>query len=155
MFCSKCGQKLMDDAIFCFKCGYKVGTSISENTNHERITHLRCKSCNGSMSLDKDRPVLTCPYCGASDLINESDAVTIQRVKSNTYRTIQLEQQKTTKDIELAKLQTELEKARTELKKSQASSTADIHLALGFFGIVALIIFIVLFFTHALPMLTS
>ena len=29
MFCSKCGTELADDAVFCIKCGYKIGEAIS------------------------------------------------------------------------------------------------------------------------------
>jgi len=28
MFCSKCGKKLLDDAVFCPYCGAKVGDAI-------------------------------------------------------------------------------------------------------------------------------
>ena len=102
MFCMKCGQKLPEDAIFCSKCGSKVGRFTASNANNEKIMHLKCGSCGGTMTVDADRPVLTCPYCGASDLINESDNDTIQRVKSKAYRDVQLGQQQATKDIELA-----------------------------------------------------
>lgn len=105
MFCMKCGQNLPNDAVFCSKCGNKVGHGAT--SSNDKIIHLKCRSCGGSMSVDADRPVLTCPYCGASDLINESDDVTIQRVKSKAYRDVELGQQQTTKDIELAKLQAE------------------------------------------------
>ena len=98
------------------------------------------------MSVDADRPVLTCPYCGASDLLNESDDVTIQRVKSKAYRDVQLGQQQTAKDIELARLQAELEKAKTDLQKSKNSSIASVWMILAFFGMFALIVWITLTF---------
>lgn len=31
MFCSKCGKELADDAVFCIKCGFKVGTDCAED----------------------------------------------------------------------------------------------------------------------------
>ena len=140
MFCVKCGQNLPDDAVFCSKCGNKVGqATVSYN---EKIIHLKCSSCGGSMSVDAERTVLTCPYCGASDLINESDSVTIQRVKSNAYREVQLGQQQTTKDIELARLQTELEKAKTDLKKNKNEAMSSVWMIIAFFGMFALIVWI-------------
>ena len=76
---------------------------------------------------------LTCPYCGASDLINESDSVTIQRVKSRAYREVQLGQQQTEKDIEITKLKAELEKARIK-SKGWSPSPSYIIMAVLFFG---------------------
>ena len=144
MFCMKCGQKLPEDAVFCSKCGSKIGRFTASNANNEKIMHLKCGSCGGTMTVDADRPVLTCPYCGASDLINESDNVTIQRVKSKAYRDVQLGQQQTTKEIELAKLQAELEKAKKDLKKAKNDSSASVKMILAFFGMCALIVWIIL-----------
>ena len=143
MFCMKCGQKLPEDAIFCSKCGSKVGRFTASNTNNERIMHLKCGSCGGTMMVDVDRPILTCPYCGASDLINESDNVTIQRVKSKAYRDVQLGQQQTTKDVELAKLQADLEKAKADLKKAKYDAILPIGVTIAFFGMFALLVWIV------------
>lgn len=142
MFCIKCGHDLPEDAVFCPKCGTKVAQSSAKNLNN-KVLHLKCSSCGGSMSVDADRPVLTCPYCGAADLLNESDDVTIQRVKSKAYRDVQLGQQQTAKDIELARLQAELEKAKTDLKKSKNSSMAPVWMILAFFGMFALIVWII------------
>lgn len=41
MFCSKCGNKLPDNAIFCPKCGHKVGTS--PNSAKEKLSDLSDK----------------------------------------------------------------------------------------------------------------
>ncbi len=42
-----------------------------------RMTHstlnMQCKSCGGTLKLDKERNVIVCPYCGAEELILESD----------------------------------------------------------------------------------
>ena len=118
MFCMKCGQNLPDDAVFCSKCGNKVGHGVT--SSNDKIIHLKCSSCGGSMSVDADRPVLTCPYCGASDLINESDNVTIQRIQSKAYRDVQLGEQRTHKEVEIAKTTTELEKEKLEAKVARS-----------------------------------
>ena len=127
MFCMKCGQNLPDDAVFCSKCGNKVGHGAT--SSNDRIIHLKCSSCGGSMSVDADRPVLTCPYCGASDLINESDNVTIQRIQSKAYRDVQLGEQRSHKEVEIAKTTTELEKKKLEAKTERASSIVFFVLA--------------------------
>ena len=51
------------------------------------------------MDVDPDRPIIYCQYCGSKELLNESEKVTVQRIKS-----------KTTKEIELEKLKFEKEK---------------------------------------------
>ena len=51
---------------------------------------LKCKSCNGTMEVDPEREILSCPYCGSRDLLVESDAVRIEQIKSQTKKDIEL-----------------------------------------------------------------
>lgn len=50
-----------------------------------RMTHstlnMQCKSCGGTLKLDKERNVIVCPYCGAEELILESDEKIKQQTK--------------------------------------------------------------------------
>ena len=38
---------------------------------------LRCEECGGTMTIDKSRSVLSCPYCGSTKIVADSDEVKI------------------------------------------------------------------------------
>lgn len=70
---------------------------------------LKCKNCNGDLEVDVDKGEYTCPYCGDKEKIVDSDAVQIEKVKSNTY-----------KEMEYARMANENEReARNEKKEEQ------------------------------------
>lgn len=93
MFCSKCGNELSDGDAFCSKCGAKVGT------NSQSTIHLVCQHCGSVMDYDDERQIVACPYCGSKELIEESDDVKIERIKSKTVLT----REKQANDFELEK----------------------------------------------------
>ena len=93
MFCSKCGNELSDRDAFCSKCGTKVGT------NSQSTIHLVCQHCGSVMDYDDERQIVACPYCGSKELIEESDNVKIERIKSKTV----LAREKQANDFELEK----------------------------------------------------
>ena len=43
---------------------------------------LRCKDCLGTMDVDEDREVFSCPYCGSKKILPLSDKVKITKIKS-------------------------------------------------------------------------
>ena len=92
MFCSKCGNKLSDGDAFCSKCGAKVGT------NSQSTIHLVCQHYGSVMDYD-ERQIVACPYCGSRELVEESDDVKIERIKSKTV----LAREKQANDFELEK----------------------------------------------------
>lgn len=49
---------------------------------------LRCKSCGGVLDANNDREILFCPYCGSKELVDISDKVRIERIRSETKRGI-------------------------------------------------------------------
>lgn len=51
---------------------------------------LRCKSCGGTLEPTDDEDVLVCPYCGSREIIEESDAVKIEKMRAEA----ELERQK-------------------------------------------------------------
>ena len=63
MFCSKCGKKIADDALFCDGCGAKVGgdspKARSESPKQEGKVH-KCPYCGEVLAHD----ALKCPTCG-------------------------------------------------------------------------------------------
>lgn len=64
---------------------------------------VSCPNCGAQLNVDKQQEIIVCQYCGANcsmaDLLNESDAVRVEKIKSHTY-----------KDIEMSKLQAERER---------------------------------------------
>ena len=71
---------------------------------------LRCEECGGTMTIDKSRSVLSCPYCGSTKIVADSDEVKMERIRNERI-----------KDIEIHKQDQEMEKWQaheTERKKS-------------------------------------
>lgn len=50
---------------------------------------MKCKSCGGILDLSQDREILFCPYCGSRELIEVSDEVRKERIRSETKRGIE------------------------------------------------------------------
>lgn len=76
MFCYKCGHKAKDGDRFCIKCG----AALNADDIERRTIKLRCEECNGILEVDRDRQILSCPYCGSKKFVQESDEVTIARI---------------------------------------------------------------------------
>lgn len=81
MYCNKCGTEIPNGSAFCPNCGQKCDASSGVKT-----IQLKCKNCDGMMTVDSDAQEVICPYCGTKEKILDSDAVTIEKIKSNTYK---------------------------------------------------------------------
>lgn len=125
MFCSKCGNELSDGDAFCSKCGAKVGT------NSQSTIHLVCQHCGSVMDYDDERQIVACPYCGSRELVEESDDVKIERIKSKTV----LAREKQANDFELEK-----ERYAEELRRKK--DREDWKLAGIIFAVCLIIIFL-------------
>ena len=106
MFCSKCGANIPDGVAFCPECGNRC-----ESQTGARMIKLKCKNCNGDLEVDADKGEYTCPYCGDREKILDSDAVAIEKLKSNTY-----------KEMEYARMANEKEKEDRKEKKEEQKS---------------------------------
>ena len=116
MYCSNCGLELSEQDSFCSKCG--KATKSDEKSNSFETVQIRCKSCNGTMTLSADRKVLSCPYCESTELIVENASVAKQRIKSDAYKEVQFSKDKTKKDIVIAKQEHEIKKEKTTFKRT-------------------------------------
>lgn len=47
---------------------------------------MKCKNCNATMEIDPSKQEAVCPYCGAKELICDSDAVAVEKIKSSTFK---------------------------------------------------------------------
>lgn len=128
MICSKCGTEISGNTKFCPNCG----TTISVAAQSKKGVQLKCSHCNGIMTVDEDRPVISCSYCGSKELILESDEVTIEKIRSSTY-----------KDVALQQLQYKAVKDDREAEKEKAAvfKGSKFSKVLVFFTIICLIRF--------------
>src|SRR5689334_2074038 len=81
MFCAKCGTQLPDDAVFCFKCGLKLGAGAPtvSSQNHTEAKDLKCPSCGAAISPKFGEMVITCDYCGGSVSLENKGWQNIQK----------------------------------------------------------------------------
>lgn len=81
-----------------------------------------CSNCGGQIDVNTMDEKVQCPYCGTSyvvsELLNESDEVRIEKIKSNTQK--QIEQEKLKHEVEQNKSQEEKEEAE-KFKKGKFS----------------------------------
>lgn len=71
---------------------------------------LKCKQCGGPMDYREGSKVLNCPHCGFSEIITESDAVIIERIRAEAYKETELGKQKIEKDADIKKKAIKLKK---------------------------------------------
>lgn len=89
MYCNNCGTEIPKNTTFCPNCGSKINsTNMPQNphSSNPRTIKLRCKNCNATMEVNADTQEVTCPYCGYKEKILDSDAVAVEKIKSNTYK---------------------------------------------------------------------
>lgn len=92
MFCSNCGNRISDDSKFCKYCGEPVKF---EEKDQAKTILLRCKSCNGELSIDDKEKIMCCPYCGSREIILDSDTVKAAQIHAEAYREVELGKQQT------------------------------------------------------------
>lgn len=74
MNCEHCGAKMTDHASVCPKCGKAPSVT--------RI-YLSCRECGAPLTPDPDAKILHCPYCGAKQLLEESENVKLARINAD------------------------------------------------------------------------
>ena len=77
---------------------------------------LRCKECSGFLEVDEDRVVTFCPYCGSKELIEESDDVKKERIRTNAQTKIELGKQEAERQINRDNVFAEVEKEKSSNK---------------------------------------
>lgn len=107
MFCCKCGTKLADNVKFCYKCGAPTANNIPADKTHQKqfqTVALRCQDCGGIMEVDDDGEIMQCPYCGSKRIVEVSDTVRIEKIRSKH----QLEEKKLELDAKAEKEKSDL-----------------------------------------------
>ena len=85
MYCKKCGKSINDDSKFCPECGTRCDADIKEN-DEAKIVQLKCKQCGATMDVSEGTSEIYCKYCGNKILIIDSDAVAVEKIKSNAKK---------------------------------------------------------------------
>ena len=96
--------------------------------------NTKCKHCGGDMNLAEDGKSLICPYCGSTEIIEESDAVKIQQIRSDANA--EIEREKLKHELEKDKLKSEISREKS-FKKSIWSKLLVVFTAISL--IVALV----------------
>jgi len=130
MKCEKCGAELFSSAKFCHVCGHK----IPQKEKPVLTKRLECQHCGGIMDVDETRNVKVCPYCGSKELVEESDSVTKQRIKSHAWKEVQHDKEETKRVIVK-----EQEVTERERKKNETRTDAIIWIIVGVMFIVFVI----------------
>lgn len=113
MRCLKCNNEIQQGAAFCSHCGAAV-----ERTETIKKISLRCENCNGTLTVDEDKSVLACPYCGHKTLIVENDAVTIEKIRTSAHKEIELEKIKSSdRQYQMANEKEEKQEAKNQVEK--------------------------------------
>lgn len=128
MYCYKCGSVLRDNANFCSVCGSAVSNNNSppQSRSVYGTVQLRCKACGGTLVGNVNTPILSCPFCHASEILVESDVVATQRLKSNENITIALDKTNTIRQMANDDRDFEREKRNTLSAKGKVTLVAAI-----------------------------
>lgn len=86
--CPKCGAEVYGK--FCVMCGEKIPDD-EETPREVKRMQMKCNACNGVMTFDSDQSILSCPFCGSKEIVLESDAVAVQKIKSSAQKEIAVE----------------------------------------------------------------
>lgn len=122
MKCEKCGAELFNSAKFCHVCGHPV----PQKEKPVLSKRLECRHCGGIMDVDETRNVKVCPYCGSKELVEESDQVTMQRIKSHAWKEVQKNKEETKRAVA-----TEHEITERENKRSETRSDSIMFIIVG------------------------
>lgn len=122
MKCEKCGAELFNSAKFCHVCGHPV----PQKEKPVLSKRLECRHCGGIMDVDETRNVKVCPYCGSKELVEESDQVTMQRIKSHAWKEVQKDKEETKRAVA-----TEHEITERENKRSETRSDSIMFIIVG------------------------
>lgn len=89
MNCLRCNNELQQGAAFCSCCGAAV-----QQVEEVKKISMKCEKCGGTLTVDSDKMVLTCPYCDHKTLIIENDAVAVEKIRATAYKEIELEKKR-------------------------------------------------------------
>lgn len=85
------------------------------NDEKTQTQAILCSSCEGNLEIDESKDFVECPYCGTkystADLLKESDAVRVEKIKSETY-----------KEVEANKIKREIEREKNQEERNSIAA---------------------------------
>lgn len=76
------------------------GSSDSaEKGRQGQIIRMSCKKCGGTMDLNSNANIIFCPFCGASELITESDYIKEARIRASAEIRVAEEKRRTANEL--------------------------------------------------------
>ena len=90
---------------------------------------LQCKSCGGNLTIDTQREVLICPFCGSEELIKDSDAVAVEKIRQKTTFMKWEREDAKRKEKERSAYRQELLRLSLPLSAAEGASAASRQLA--------------------------
>ncbi len=144
-FCTNCGTELVDDAMFCYKCGAKAISNVVSplkiqtpkiqtiknitQAGTKTLIDLTCDKCGANLRVTSDREFLFCEFCGKKVWVTENNVVTIHRIEDIA-------------GIKRAEIEKEIRIKELETKKQKDDNKTMV--ASLFYGLLTLIVMLVL-----------
>lgn len=63
-----------------------------------KIVDTKCKNCGAELSVDSDKTMLFCPYCGTKLLMIDGDEVKAEKIRADAYREVELAREETKRE---------------------------------------------------------
>ena len=128
-YCQTCGKEIPDSSQFCPACGSRQENHSPAKDTVKTVT-LICSKCSGTMTVDEQNKSVTCPYCGSKELILESDAVQVEKIRTEAHKEVEF---KKLEQADRALDEQAKEKRAQEVKKRKLPVVALV------FGIISLL----------------
>lgn len=106
------------------------------------IIKLRCEDCDGTMMIDSNREVISCPYCGSKKIILDSDEVKIEKIRA--ARELNVLDKQTEREIKI--LDKQIEREKNIHKHNTVKSVIKYYFLLAFIALPVCVIFLYIMF---------
>lgn len=93
-----------------------TGNRVKSESSVRKVS-LVCNSCGGALSVDEESTVLMCPFCGAKEMLLDSEAVQIEKLRTESYKEIQMAKIKSDERLKLK----EQEQKNKEKEQAEAN----------------------------------
>lgn len=139
MNCPNCHKQIPDSTKFCTYCGSRV------RNDEPVLKEIRCAGCGASFEIKEGYRYVVCPYCGIHHQVNESDAVIVERMRTQAQRDIARDRIELERETLNAKL--EDERKKEENTKKEAYNNGILVRLEIIFGIISIAETIIAFLT--------
>ena len=93
-------------------------------------TTLICKRCKAPLEYEEGSAILHCPHCGYTEKLDESDPITIERIRAKAYKDTELGKTQIEKEAHLEEKKLNIEEKLLGFKKAKIIIFAAIALVI-------------------------